>query len=160
MSLRTAASDPHTTPTSGGQAPAGPAGAVEQALGSQPPPGGGDELGDGALPYRRHLFGDQLHLTALVAPLQDADHAHPLALHRPGCGAPGLAGTLTSIWAARSRRVKKTHPPCETVGRYTSPSTATRPTRLRDRAISPARRTSVTCRAAPRAGSSHSFMLI
>ncbi len=71
-----------------------------------------------------------------------------------------LAGTLTSIWAARSRRVKKTHPPRDTVGRYTSPSTATRPTRLRARAISPARRTSVTCRAAPRAGSSHSFMLI
>ena len=54
------------------------------------------------------------------------------------------AGTATFISAARSRRVKKIHPPRDCMGRWTSPSIATRPTAATERAISPAKRTRVT----------------
>ena len=123
------------------------------------PPGLGDQLGDGALAYRRHLLGDQLHLAPIVGPLQDPDHAHPLAVHGPA--AADVAGRHLDVDLGGPVPQGEEHPPAARhVGRYTSPSTATRPTPLRARAISPASRTSVTCRAAPRAGSSHSFMLI
>ena len=60
-----------------------PAGPVEQTLGRQPAAGLGDQLGDGALADRRDLLGHQVHLAAVVGPLQDAHHAHPLAVDGP-----------------------------------------------------------------------------
>ena len=88
MSLRTAASDPQTTPMvlrQPGQRPPGP---VEQPVGLQPPAGLGHHGGHRAVADRRHLVGDQLKLAPLVVPAEGADHAHPLPGDRPAPGGP------------------------------------------------------------------------
>ena len=157
MSLRTAASVPHTTPITAGSTGHTAAGPIQQTVGGQPAAGRRDQLGDGPLadrqspPRRPDVPGPGRWPTAGRRPRTPARRA-TVRLRRT---LP--AGTLTSIWAARSRRVKNTHPPREVVGRCTSPSTAIRPTPPRARAISPASRTSVTRRGAP-AGSSHSLI--
>ena len=95
----------------------GPAGPVEQALGLQPQAGLGDQAGDGALADGGHLLGHQVQLTPLVGPLQAADHATPARPRHVRQRRALPDGTFTSIWAARSRRVKNTHPPLDVVGR-------------------------------------------
>ena len=145
MSLRTAASAPQTTPMH-----AGSRGRARRGRSSRP-----------GAPRRRRVSA----ISAAMAPAPTGVTSSAFRCSWPRSAVQSRAptthtrspltmrqrptwarGTFTSIWAARSRRVKKTQPPRDVVGRCTSPSTATRPTVPAKRASSPASRTSVTGR--------------